>query len=154
MKRWSSRKKKRIMIVEEETRENADATLDTLRITTARFANNDDFHIITVIFTIPLPPGMGVIFKLTCTVTGKMYIGQTRRTVRERLRNHVHKSKDPKGHRLYQAMHENDFLVEIIELCKVDELNESEKFWIAHHKTLDPECGFNQTSGENHHMRM
>ncbi len=99
----------------------------------------------------PLQPGMGLIYKLTCMGTGQIYIGQTRLPFRIRLRAHVRWSKTPpQGHRLYQAMHDNDFMVDIIEYCKITELDEREIFWIAHHKTTDPECGYNLTSGGGH----
>lgn len=95
---------------------------------------------------------MGVIYKYT-SPSGKVYIGQTKRTVEERA-----KDSDGSGYKkctiFYNAIKKygfNNFKVEIIEECNDILLNEKEKYWIAYYDSTNREKGYNiQEGGENH----
>lgn len=77
----------------------------------------------------------GVIYKIENKVNGKVYVGQTIRSVKERFKCHKH--------RLKNNCHENEYLLnawnrygeenfkfEIIEYCDIDDIDEREKYWI------------------------
>ena len=89
---------------------------------------------------------------------GKMYIGQTHRELQERKYEHIRKSKiktDIKYHYpFYRAIRkygEKNLLWDIIDYANSQtELNEKEKFWIAHYNTYignKESNGYNQTIG-------
>lgn len=94
---------------------------------------------------------MGYIYKVTNTVNGHMYIGQTRRTIEKRWRDHKARSKCKKLKSrclLYDAMKKygvDAFIVEELEQCDNDLLNEREIYWIAHYDTV--RNGYNISCG-------
>ena len=91
---------------------------------------------------------VGTIYLLTCTVTGKKYVGQTRQKLEARIRSHK-SSKVKRG--VDVAIQEyglENFTVEVLETCPVDKLNEREKFWIRELNTRTPN-GYNLTDGGN-----
>lgn len=88
------------------------------------------------------------IYKITNTVNGHCYIGQSRE-ISKRWKNHKVAAFNPndKGYEypLYRAMRKygvDNFQFEIIECCHIDELNEREKFWIVYYMPV-----YNQTAG-------
>ena len=87
----------------------------------------------------------GVIYKITNTKNGMIYIGQTTRSVKERFGEHM-KSDYLIGRAIRKYGVEN-FTVEVIEECATPEqLNEREIFWIAKLNTKHPH-GYNMTDG-------
>ena len=100
---------------------------------------------------------MGYIYKITNTVNGKMYIGQTRRSIEERWKQHIRSSFSDssfdKGpfHLAIKKYGVDTFKVEQIEECNNEELNDRETYWIeyfdARHK------GYNITTGGEHHWK-
>lgn len=100
---------------------------------------------------------MGYIYKITNTINGKMYIGQTRRTIEERWKQHIRSSFSDssfdKGpfHLAIKKYGIDTFKVEQIEECNNEELNDRETYWIeyfdARHK------GYNITTGGEHHWK-
>lgn len=90
------------------------------------------------------------IYKITNLVNNKVYIGQTRRSVEERWRDHctLTKSKHKSLIRLAIAKYGQDsFKVEIIDFCSsLDELNIKEQTRIEEFSSLSPN-GYNLDLG-------
>ena len=97
----------------------------------------------------PQPSGQtGVIYKITCLVNGKSYVGPTRQGLSRRITEHKRDSnKDRPG--IDAAIHKygwENFTVEVLEECPVEQLNDREIFWIAELNTKVPN-GYNLTDG-------
>ena len=95
---------------------------------------------------------MGIIYRLTDTQTGLIYIGQSRRPLFVRWQEHQHKALlRKKGGLLGQAIRDhgpNAFLREVIEEVEDEsQLNAREQFWIEHYGSHDPLKGLNETKG-------
>ena len=87
----------------------------------------------------------GIIYKITNTINGKIYIGKTTRALDVRFNEHV-KADSYIGNAIRKYGEEN-FLREVIEECETSkQLNEREIFWIAHFNCKQPN-GYNQTDG-------
>ena len=87
------------------------------------------------------------IYKIT-SPTGKIYIGQSRDIIRRfrkyRCLNCKHQPK------LYSSLKKHGYdkhLIEIIETCEIEQLNEKEVHYIALFKTFDTKNGMNLVSG-------
>ena len=90
----------------------------------------------------------GVIYKITCLVSGKIYVGLTQQKLKRRIGQHKSKSKTVKfgvDAAIAKYGWEN-FTVEVIETCPVEKLNEREIFWIAELNSKTPN-GYNLTDG-------
>lgn len=88
---------------------------------------------------------MGVIYKATCQINGKSYIGQTRQLFEKRKRKHEQAKDDYAFHLAIQKYGTKNFNWEIIEECSNEKLNEREKYWIAYYNTYAK--GYNSTTG-------
>jgi group I intron endonuclease len=102
---------------------------------------------------------MPFIYKITCKVNGKVYIGQTRLEVKDRWHGHrssaskyaklENKADDKTGMIISRAIakhgHEN-FTIEVVEECTCEELDEREKYYIAKFNSLNPN-GYNVRAG-------
>lgn len=89
---------------------------------------------------------MGFIYKIENKLNHKVYIGQTKRTIQERWKEHLemHRPQLP----LYRAFSKygiNNFFVEEIEECDNSLLDEREIYWIAFYDSFN--CGYNATLG-------
>lgn len=95
----------------------------------------------------PSSGAVGTIYKITCLVDGKPYVGQTRQKLGARIRQHK-SSKKKHGIDVAIAKYgwEGNFAVEVIEECSVEKLNEREIFWIAKVNSKEPN-GYNLTDG-------
>ena len=85
------------------------------------------------------------IYKITNTLNGKVYIGQTSLTIEERFNNHIKKARIYTNRYLYDAMNHygyEKFIIEKIEDCinRVD-MDSKEKYWIQHYKSNDSNYG-------------
>ena len=90
----------------------------------------------------------GVIYKITCLVSGKIYVGRTKQKLEKRMTQHRHESKKGSpglGAAIRKHGWEN-FSVEILETCPVEQLNEREIFWIAK-LNANGSNGYNLTEG-------
>lgn len=83
-----------------------------------------------------------IIYKLTNKLNGKVYIGQTKRTLNKRLSEHLKKNKTPISKALRSVGIEN-FNVSVVDHahCK-SELDEKERFYIKFYNSIVPN-GYN-----------
>ena len=93
---------------------------------------------------------MSYIYKITNQINGKIYIGKTNNTIQERFKEHCRDSqKNTEEKRpLYAAMRKygiENFIVEQIEECSLEEVNEKEKYWIEYYGSF--KNGYNATLG-------
>lgn len=95
----------------------------------------------------------GYIYKITNTVNGKIYIGQTIRCIEERFKEHCkpHNNEHSKFMPISRAIKKygkNNFIIEIIDTAESrDELNEKEKQQICFNNSLNKKAGYNISSG-------
>lgn len=93
-----------------------------------------------------------IIYKITNRVNGKVYIGQTTQPLVKRWMVHCCKgSACPYIHRAIQKYGKENFTVEQIDVaCDRDELDKKEQYWIDFYDSMNPEKGYNLTSGGDH----
>lgn len=94
----------------------------------------------------------GFIYKITNKVNGKSYIGQTRYTVEFRWRQHQYKKDNSYFHNAIHKYGVENFIVETIEECNVEDLNSREIFYIAKYDTFNN--GYNLTIGGDGNRRL
>lgn len=87
----------------------------------------------------------GFIYKITNKVNGKSYIGQTRYTIEFRWRQHQHKKDNAYFHNAIKKYGAENFIVEQLEECNVEDLNNREIYYIAKYNTFQD--GYNLTIG-------
>ena len=88
---------------------------------------------------------MGYIYKVTNTINGKVYIGQTIRTIPVRWEEHVKysfssvqgKSYNSILHRAIRKYGADAFTVEEVEQCDDEFLSERETYWIRHYDSTN-----------------
>lgn len=92
---------------------------------------------------------MGIIYKITNTENGKMYIGQTIQRLSDRWAEHKKNFSSLQDNMvIHKAMYkygEEKFIIEEIERCDNELLDEREIFWIAFYNTYHN--GYNSTPG-------
>ena len=94
-----------------------------------------------------------IIYKITNLINGKIYIGQTTRTLEERISNHIYQKRKSLIHQAIVKYGWENFKAEIVEVCKnIEELNDREKYWIAHYDCISPN-GYNLTDGGSNGIR-
>ena len=93
---------------------------------------------------------MAYIYKITCDINNKVYIGKTNLSIEERFQRHKLDSR--KEHieirPLYRAMNKyglEHFSIEKIEECKPEEASEREQYWIDFYNGYEE--GYNATKG-------
>ena len=78
----------------------------------------------------------GIIYKISNRVNNKVYIGQTIRTLEERLKRHFHDAESNPNTKIYfqraiRKYGKENFYIEQIDTAKTqEELNKKEQFWI------------------------
>ena len=91
------------------------------------------------------------IYKIINLKNKKVYIGQTRRSLVERLCRHSSNARNGTINRLYSSIRLygwDNFDIEIIEsFNNFDSLNEREIFWIKNYDSSNKNYGYNMTSG-------
>ena len=97
---------------------------------------------------------MGSIYKVTNTINGKVYIGQTMRKPASRWRQHINSSMcetyndyNVYFHIAIRKYGQDAFLFEEIEICSNAELDDREIFWIDYYQSFNHEYGYNLTLG-------
>ena len=91
---------------------------------------------------------MACIYKATFKCNGKSYIGQTRKSFKERQKGHKD-SYRKRINRFYAAIRSHgwdELEWTILEECSIDKLNEREVYWIAYYRTY---IGFEDCNGYN-----
>lgn len=92
----------------------------------------------------------GFIYKITNTINGKSYIGQTIQNVKERFYQHC-ATKCSKAvsnmaiHRAIKKYGKSNFTVEVIEEIDFANLNDRERYWIKYYNSYNN--GYNSTKG-------
>lgn len=92
---------------------------------------------------------IGIIYCAHCLSTGKKYIGQTKRNLKERIRQHK-KDRNRLNYLFYRAINKygfESFVWGIIEECNLNQLNDREIYWISKLQSNNPSYGYNMTSG-------
>lgn len=93
---------------------------------------------------------MSYIYKITNTINGKIYIGQTSYSIESRFIEHcedMHRRQCEKRP-LYAAMQKygiENFRIEMIEECPQEEVQERERYWISIYDSYHK--GYNATKG-------
>ena len=95
---------------------------------------------------------MNCIYKVTCLINNKIYIGQTRININERWKQHCisaflqsHGDYNFAFHRAIRKYGKENFKIELIEECSLEQLNEREKYWIKYYDSYN--SGYNSTLG-------
>lgn len=88
------------------------------------------------------------IYKITNTVNGKVYIGQSIRPIEKRFQRHINDAVnnvlDTHFARAIRTYGEDNFKLELIETCNTqEELNLREQYWIRHYDSIHN--GYNET---------
>lgn len=91
-----------------------------------------------------------IIYRIQNTITGKSYVGQTKKSLTERFDRHKKAARSKVNRYLYDSMNKHgyeNFYIEILEeVSNGIDINEREIFWISKLNTLYPN-GYNMTSG-------
>jgi len=96
---------------------------------------------------------MGVIYKITNTVTKKAYVGQTSTSLRQRWREHQSDARSkirshPYLHHAIRKYGPESFTIEVIDSALLKEdLDAKEQEWIVRLCTMDKQYGYNCTGG-------
>ena len=93
---------------------------------------------------------MGYIYKIINLSNQKLYIGQTKKTIEERFKNHLKLAKRHINRCLYDAMNKygyDNFTIKQIEQIPDQYLDEREKYWITYYNTTNRNYGYNMTAG-------
>ena len=101
-------------------------------------------------------PNISGIYKITCLVNLKSYIGQSK-NIRQRVQSHLRSSicstctdYDVPIHAAFRKYGIENFEIDIVEECESSLLNEREVYWIAFYKTyihMKNSQGYNVTEG-------
>lgn len=87
-----------------------------------------------------------IVYKIENFINGKIYVGQTKKSLEKRIEQHKHNKKSFIGKAIQEYGFEN-FRYEAIENCdSAEKLNEREKFWIKELNSKFPN-GYNKTDG-------
>lgn len=98
---------------------------------------------------------MAYIYKVTNQINGKVYIGETIQTISKRWNRHCYDADNGATDHFHTAMRyygKENFIVEEVELCSIEERFERESYYIIQYNTLEPngynwilyQCGANK----------
>lgn len=93
---------------------------------------------------------IGVIYKITNLINGKIYIGQTIQNLKDRWYRHCgySGSEGEQNMVIKKAIHKygkENFTIEELESCQAVDLNEKERYWINYYNSYKE--GYNATKG-------
>lgn len=94
----------------------------------------------------------GRIYIIRNTVNSKVYIGQTKVSIKLRFQNHLSAARCGKDYVIGKAIRkygEDKFYIELLEECLASELNQREIYWISFFKSTDNRFGYNMSKGGN-----
>lgn len=94
----------------------------------------------------------GRIYIIRNTVNNKVYIGQTKVSLKLRFQNHLSAARNGKDYVIGKAIRkygEENFYIELLEECTIEELNDREKYWISYFNSTDNKLGYNMSIGSN-----
>lgn len=91
----------------------------------------------------------GFIYKITNLINGKIYIGQTKVDVQVRWKEHIRKSKynDQIIQRAISKYGKENFTIETLEVCNIEEIDEREIFYIKFFDSTNKSKGYNVSIG-------
>ena len=91
----------------------------------------------------------GTIYKITNTITKKVYIGKTIRDIQMRFKEHIKLAKQNANYKLSKSIRKHGTTVFIIEVVVQNVpdflLNAFERFWINYYNSYSK--GYNETKG-------
>lgn len=90
----------------------------------------------------------GTIYKVSCVENNKIYVGQTVQKLSKRWSAHLKDSKTKQNIKFNRAINKygpEKFVMEIIEECNIENMNDREVFWINYYNSI--ENGYNTTIG-------
>lgn len=94
----------------------------------------------------------GRIYIIRNTINSKVYVGQTTVSIKLRFQNHLSAARRGKDYVIGKAIRkygEENFYVELLEECLVEELNERERYWISFFNSNKAGIGYNMSPGGN-----
>lgn len=94
----------------------------------------------------------GRIYIIRNIVNDKVYIGQTKVSLKLRFQNHLSAARKGKDYIIGKAIRkygEEKFYIELLEECTIEELNEREKYWISYFNSTNNKFGYNISIGGN-----
>jgi hypothetical protein len=94
---------------------------------------------------------MGVVYKVTNSKNGKVYIGKTNKTIDVRRKQHERDARKPKYifHRAIRKYGQDSFDWQILHNSdNEDDLLSLEELEISEHDSTNPECGYNMVGGD------
>ena len=94
-----------------------------------------------------MKPDFGIIYRITNLVNGKIYIGQTIRVLKERIKQHKSVNRNSPIHLAIKKYGFCNFKIEEVERCPIKDLDDREKFWIDYHKSYLKDFGYNLSKG-------
>ena len=86
------------------------------------------------------------IYKFTNKINGKIYIGQSV-NIERRIREHFCRHDGTPFHLALEKYGRDNFIIEILEECNIDVLNDREKYYISLYNSENKSKGYNRTSG-------
>lgn len=94
---------------------------------------------------------IGYIYKITNKINGKLYIGQTTKTIEKRWQTHKTDAlrNNKRDYPLYRAMRKygiENFEICLVEECPIDKLDEREIYWIKYYNSTKAN-GYNISLG-------
>lgn len=94
----------------------------------------------------------GRIYIIRNTINSKVYIGQTKVSLKLRFQNHLSAARNGKDYVIGKAIRkygEENFYIELLEECTIKELNERERYWISYFNSTNNKFGYNISIGGN-----
>lgn len=94
----------------------------------------------------------GRIYIIKNKINDKIYIGQTKVSLKLRFQNHLSASRNGKDYIIGKAIRkygEDNFYIELLEECTIEELNNREQYWITFFNSTNNKFGYNISAGGN-----